>query len=261
MTRRRTALVVAGIAVAIVGIAALASRPSVLARSDDGRVAVLDATYGTTAPWRVPLVNWFPALRVSRRLDGFFDGRPFLGLMVVGGGRDDFRIDGQCGCRFWMTPVVWGRGDVALGTETFPRRDPELRIRCGDDGPVVVIPNPAPLAPPVAGPEAEELPVTVQSGDVTWILTQRPSDPGQLAVQAVGADGSGFPWRFFSARMSDASGNVVQRMANDRQSREHRIPLPPRVGAWRLCPHEPWWELTVNVEGRAPVTFRFRPPR
>lgn len=166
------------------------------------------------------------------------------------------RLLAACGCRFPSHALDWDpeAGEGALAFATFPRRDRELVLEVAG-GDTARFPNPVPAPRP--GEAAAALPVSVGIGDETWIATLD-EDPRYVLVRAVDAQRRPIQWPVQGGAFRDASGNEAKRAAES-PAVQHRIWLPVS-GPWRLCPHEPWWELRLDVGAGRSVTFRFRPP-
>jgi hypothetical protein len=166
-------------------------------------------------------------------------------------------VAGRCGC-VWSTSSFLAPGwpcDAVVTFPRFPRRSAEWQIQGAHH---FTIANPAPLPPATTQEVADELPVSTQVGDETWVLSRAP-DPHLLTIRAIDANRSGFAWTYRVAVLSDASGNRVLRRPPVEPEREQRIWLPTGDPYYHLCPHEPWWELTIDVREGKTVTFRFRP--
>jgi hypothetical protein len=252
-------VVVAGAALLVALLVRGVEAPAI-ARTTDGLREIRTTAYGKRIDY------------LTRR-DGFrfwtwgresWAGFPMERLLVhVRGQSGNPVYEASCGCRFEPDGTAGsGDADVVYASLDFPRRDRTLRMRFGqDDAAVAEFPNPFP-APPAASDEGVvELPVTTAVGDETWILSHTADAPPQFAVRPVDAGRSGFEWTFEGAWFSDASGNRIRRVTDGRRSREHRIAAPQTQGPFVLCPHEPWWELELELgEGRT-VRWRFRPLR
>lgn len=262
--RRRT-LVLGGIALAAAAacVVSWATRRTPVAISDDGSVEILGADYGTHIEYSATSEGWRRLLgRRSVAVDG---PAPFLWVWYAAAGNvpeRDVTVAGSCGCVFHLIGLAeQGRGgndERVHWAQTFPRRSRELVLGFGNRTATVRFTNPAPAPPEASGDGVGDLPVSVHVGDETWVLAPDP-DPDFVDVRAVDAGRSGLYWQIRGARFRDASGNAVQR-ASEAFAREHRLRLPLAGDPYHLCPHEPWWELELDVADGKTVTFRFPPP-
>jgi hypothetical protein len=241
----RTPVLVGAVLVLALGVAFVAARRDLgpLAERPVARSGTLDVmasvwTDHVTGPTG-DLVLEEAALVVRFR----GEGRPASAVLV-----------GSCGCRFAPSVLQWhgrdGRGFAAF--PTFPRRDAELTLDLGD-GALVRLPNPLPMTAARDAP-APRLPVTVEAEGRTWILLLD-ENPRYALVRVVDPQAN-LPaaWPLGGALFQDASGNRSRRAA-EAPATQHRLWLP-LDGPYALCPHEPWWELTID----GGVTFRFGPP-
>lgn len=251
----------------VLGAAGLfaATRQRVIATTADGTVDVVSAEYGTEFELPQPRFAMFPALFPRWTIETtpspvlaiqFFNRAQAIGVPS---------LVASCGCRFRPVVVHWPRNGCWLGFyHSFPRRAATQRLEIDDVANATAeFDSPAPIPPPATADGVGELPVVVRADGETWVLAADPQDARSVVVRAVGADRSGFEWTYRGAWFEDASGNRVSRQSDAFTTREHRITLPQTDdGAlYRLCPHEPWWELTIDVTEAKSVTFRFRPPR
>jgi hypothetical protein len=248
-------------AAAIVAVRSGATGDAPLARTADGTFEVLDAVYGRRIDFRAPRFRAIPWLLPARASTSF----PVDRLCVhVRGALASPVLDAACGCTFGrdMTTGSGENDDTIQAWITFPRRDRTLRMRFGPGaGAVAEFPNPFPAPPAASAEGVQPLPATTRVGDATWQVALSPDEPRSLVLRATDARGDDILWKLASATLSDASGNHLSRRTDGGRIREHRIDLPPADGVYRLCPHEPWWELEVFLDGARSVLWRFQPPR
>ncbi|MCE9637767.1 MAG: hypothetical protein K8T90_18865 [Planctomycetes bacterium] len=250
----------------IVGVLALAgtglfaaTRTRAIATTADGDVRVLRVAFG--AGYTIPSGRFRPG--VGR------DTSPTA--LVVHVERDTASrstgvLVGACGCRYAADDVLQlpDVAEYAFTFETYPRRDATLRLEFDYLATrTAEFNSPAPIPPPASADGVEDLPVVTRIDGETWVLSPDPQDTRSVVVRAAGADRSGFAWAYRGASFADASGNRVFRQSDGFTTREHRISLPATAAGagYRLCPHEPWWELAIDLGTTKSMTFRFRPPR